>query len=105
MKKYIIVRTFCSDKMIAEEIEDELLGKKLVAGVQRSLIHSKYWWKGMLEHTQEYKLVFRTTSDKYDEIANVIKRIHNYDVCEISAVEIIDGTPEFFKWIDDALEE
>lgn len=50
--------------------------KRLVAGSQISKVRSDYWWEGKIETKEEFKLEFRTRSDRIDEIAKVIK--YNY---------------------------
>ena len=103
MSKYIIVRTFCDKEEIADKIIDVLLEKKLVAGTQKSIIYSKYWWNKELEDCNEYKLEFRTRIEKFDEIKEEILKIHDYDVCEISYTVIDDANKEFLEWIDDSI--
>ena len=101
MDKYIIVTTLCDKKEIANKIVDILLEKRLVAGSQISKVHSKYWWNNKLEECDEYKLEFRTKESKFSEIENEIKKIHNYEVAEISSFEIKNSSKEFLYWIDE----
>jgi len=103
MKEYIVVKTFCNNKEVADKIIDILLVKRLVAGSQVSEVNSKYLWNNKLEETLEYKLEFRTRSDKFKKIIYEIEKIHNYEVCEISSFVINDANPEFLNWIDDCL--
>lgn len=99
MDKYIIVTTLCDKEEIANKIIDTLLEKRLVAGSQLSKVHSKYWWNYELEECDEYKLEFRTKESLFSEIENEIKKIHDYDVCEISYYEIKNSSKEFLSWI------
>ncbi|MEE3343407.1 MAG: divalent-cation tolerance protein CutA [Bacilli bacterium] len=101
MNKYIIVTTLCNKEEIANKIVDTLLNKQLVAGSQISKVHSKYWWDNKLEECDEYKLEFRTKSILFKEIEKEIKKVHDYEVAEISYSEIIDASKEFLEWIDD----
>ena len=100
MDKYIIVTTFCDKEEIANKIVDTLLEKRLVAGCQLSKVHSKYWWNNELEECDEYKLEFRTKESLFGKIETEIKKIHNYEVAEISYIEIKDGSKAFLNWID-----
>ena len=84
MNKYIIVTTLCNKEEIANKIANTLLDNKLVAGSQISKIHSKYWWNNKLEECNEYKLEFRTKEKLFSKIENEIKKIHDYEVAEIS---------------------
>ena len=101
MNKYIIVTTLCNKEEIANKIANNLLDKKLIAGSQISKVHSKYWWNNKLEECDEYKLNFRTKSNLFNEIEKVIKKIHNYEVAEISSYEIENANREFLNWIDE----
>ena len=101
MDKYIVVTTLCDKKKIANKIVDGLLSKKLVAGSQVIKVNSKYYWNNRLEEVMEYKLEFRTKESKFKEIEEEIKKIHNYEVAEISSYEIINVNKEFLNWIDE----
>lgn len=103
LNEYIIVTTFCNKEEIANKIVDTLLEKRLVAGSQLSKVHSKYWWNNELEECDEYKLEFRTKESLYGKIETEIKKIHNYEVAEISYTEIKDGSKEFLNWIDNSI--
>ena len=82
LNEYIIVTTFCNKEEIANKI------------------HSKYWWNNELEECDEYKLEFRTKESLFTEIENEIKKIHDYEIAEISYYEIKGGNMEFLHWID-----
>lgn len=104
LNEYIIVTTFCDKEEIANKIVDTLLEKRLVAGSQLSKVHSKYWWNNGLEECDEYKLEFRTKESLFGKIETEIKKIHNYEVAEISYIEIKDGSKAFLNWIDSNIE-
>ena len=101
MKEYIIVTTLCDKEETAKKIMDTLLEKHLIVGSQMSKVHSKYWWNNQLEEQEEYKLEFRTKENKFSEIENEIKKIHDYEVAEISSVEIKNASKDFLNWIDE----
>lgn len=98
--EYIIVTTFCNKEEIANKIVDTLLEKRLVAGCQLSKVYSIYWWNNKLEECNEYKLEFRTKESLFYKIESEIKKIHDYEVAEISYTEIKNGSKDFFNWID-----
>lgn len=101
MDKFIMVTTLCDKKEIANKIIDTLLEKKLIAGSQVTKVHSKYWWNNKLEECNEFKLEFRTKEKLFTEIENEIKKIHDYEVAEISYCEIKNASKEFLNWIDE----
>jgi len=100
MDKYIVVTTLCNKEDIANKIIETLLEKKLVAGSQLYKVQSRYWWNNELEKCDEYKLEFRTKESLFSKIETEIKRIHDYEVAEISYIEIKNGSKEFLNWID-----
>lgn len=101
MNNYIIVTTLCDKEEIANRIINKLLEKKLVSGSQVTKVHSKYWWNNELEECDEFKLDFRTKESLFNEIEKEIKKIHDYDVAEISYVKIENASKEFLNWIDE----
>lgn len=101
MDKYIVVTTLCDKEEIANRIIDTLLEKKFIVGSQMTKVYSKYWWNNMLEERNKYKLEFRTKESLFSEIETEIKKVHDYDVAEISYYEIKSGSKEFLKWIDE----
>jgi periplasmic divalent cation tolerance protein len=101
MNKYIVVTTLCDKEDIANKMVNVLLEKKLVAGSQISKVHSKYWWNDALEECDEYKLEFRTKDNLFNEIEKEIKKIHDYEVVEISSYGIDNANQEFLNWIDE----
>lgn len=105
MNKYIIVRTFCDKKEIADKIIDTLLEKRLVAGTQINEVYSKYWWNENIEECREYKLEFRTKMRLFDKVSEVIRSIHDYEVCEITYSIIDGGNKEIFDWIENSTRE
>jgi len=100
MCKKIIVTTLCDSKEIALKIQNELLNMRLVAGCQISEVESTYYWNGKIENAHEYKLEMRSKENLFQEIEQVIKQIHNYEVCELSYLEIKGANKEFLDWID-----
>ena len=101
---YYIVTTLCDKQEIADKISKTLMAKKLVAGSQIYKVRSDYWWGGKIETKEEFKLEFKTRSDKVNEIVEVIKSIHDYQVPAISKTEICCLTEEMEKWINESVE-
>ena len=101
MERYVIVTTLCKDKQIAETICDTLLNKNLVAGCQVSRVDTKCWQNDKLELAHEYKLEFRTVESFFETIKDEIVSLHNYEIPEISCIEIRDANDEFLEWISE----
>lgn len=99
MRDYCIVIITLSDKKeIINNISKELLQKRLVAGSQISEVESSYWWNNKINKAVEYKLEVRTMFSLYDKIEKLIKKLHNYELPEISYYEL-NGSVEIKDWI------
>lgn len=101
MNKYIVVTTFCDKEDISNKIVNTLLEKRLAAGSQVSKVHSKYWWNSKLEECDEFKMEFRTKDSLFEKIEDEIKKIHDYEVAEISCYEINNASKEIIQWIEE----
>lgn len=104
MDKYIIVKVLCDKNEITNNIVDSVLNKRLVSGCQIYECRSKYHWNNEIEQTNEYLIEMRTKLSKFNAIEKLVKEIHDYDVCEISYVEISGANKEFLDWIDKIIE-
>ena len=104
MDKYIIVKVLCDKEKIRDDIISTVLNKKLVAGCQTYKCESKYYWDNKMEEANEYLIEMRTKLSKFNEIQKGVKELHDYDVCEISYIEILGANKEFLDWIDNSIE-
>lgn len=106
MPDYIEVRSTTdsleeADKICAAVVEARLAACAQVAGP----IRSTYWWQGKIERAEEYFLMMKTTRDRFGDLARVIRENHSYDVPDIVAVPIIDGTADYLGWISAETQE
>ena len=99
MEKCIIVTTLSNNIDIVNKIQKELLEEHLVSGCQVSEVNSTYWWNNEINESTEYKLELRTIEKLFNEIEKIIKKLHNYELPEISYYEI-NGSKEILDWIN-----
>lgn len=99
MEKCIVVITLSDNLKIIKKIQTELLEKHLVAGCQINEVKSTYWWNNEINESTEYKLELRTTEKSFEKIENIIKKLHNYELPEISYYEI-KCSKEILDWIN-----
>ena len=101
MHKYIQITTTVSKLDEAKRIADNILNKKIAACVQiLGPIKSIYWWKNKKENKEEWLCVIKTKKQLFNKISEIIKKIHSYELPEIIAIPIINGSNEYLKWID-----
>ncbi len=84
----------------ATKIINAVLESKLVACAQMLNIHSHYTWKGAIQHEPEILVMFKTTWKLYNALESKIKELHPYEVPEIIAMDIKNGSASYLNWID-----
>lgn len=99
-RQYIQISTTVAKRSDAEKIAKTLLDKKLSACTQIiGPIMSIYRWKGKLEKSKEWICVLKTKKNKYRKIEEVIKGVHPYELPEIIATPIVEGSREYLGWV------
>ncbi len=100
MTEFIQVFTTVDSEEKANKIASKLLDDRIAGCVQVfGPISSRYWWKGKIEQATEWFCLIKAKRRDYDAIETSIKKIHPYDVPEILALPVLDGNPDYLKWI------
>lgn len=103
-RNYVIILSTFSSNEEAETIGKSLLEKKLIAcsNIVQD-VSSLFWWQGKLDSADEVLMVMKTRRDLFDAVAEHIRALHSYDVPEIIAVPIIEGSKSYLHWIDETV--
>ncbi len=64
-------------------------------------IPSVYRWEGEVQTEQEWRVEIKTATDRVVALTEHIKANHSYDVPEIIATPITDGSAEYLSWLVD----
>lgn len=97
---YVEVHSTTDSREEAERICAVVVEARLAACAQVSgPIRSTYWWQGKIEQADEYFLMMKTTRDKFDALAKMIRDNHSYEVPDIVAVSLADGISDYLRWI------
>ncbi|MDD3245682.1 MAG: divalent-cation tolerance protein CutA [Methanosarcina sp.] len=86
------------DMKNASEIARELVSRRLAACVNMFPISSIYRWNEKIEEQNEIVLLVKTDSSRLDEIIEVVKILHTYDLPAIEFWEI-EGEKEYLDWV------
>ena len=97
--EFCIIITSVSKADEKRTIIESLFQKKLAACIQEITIGSHYSWNNELCHDSEWLLLIKTKWDRYDKIRSVINNIHSYEIPEIVAVNIEEGSSSYLNWI------
>jgi periplasmic divalent cation tolerance protein len=99
----MLVFTNAPDRAIAEKIARTLVEQKLAACVNiLAGCMSIYRWDGMVETAAEVPLLIKTRAEIYPEVEAAIKGLHPYELPEIVAMPIAQGSREYLEWINAA---
>ncbi len=105
MADYLQVTTTTASREEADKIARALLEARLAGCVQVSdPISSTYWWQGALESSQEWTCCIKTSRRLYPRVEKTIKRLHSYQVPEILASAVVEGSPEYLAWLENELD-
>ncbi|ELR97781.1 divalent-cation tolerance protein CutA [Gloeocapsa sp. PCC 73106] len=99
MTQYAIVLVTAPSQTEAEAIASSLITECLAACVSITPIHSFYRWQGQVHSDQEWQLVIKTTLDLFPSISEKIIELHSYEVPEIIAIPIVQGSSAYLNWI------
>ena len=94
-----IVLVTASSQAEANSIAEALIHAKLAACVSLVPIRSLYTWKGEIHNEEEWQLMIKTDLSKFAQLETKIKQIHSYEVPEIIAVPIAEGSQPYLQWM------
>jgi periplasmic divalent cation tolerance protein len=97
--KLIAVLTTTASREEAERIATSLVERSLAACVQISAIESVYTWEGTTQRDDEYRVLIKTTADRYLEVEATILEMHSYDLPAIYAFGIEHVYEPFGAWV------
>ncbi|MDI6847609.1 MAG: divalent-cation tolerance protein CutA [Candidatus Bathyarchaeia archaeon] len=101
---YVAVIVTTANREEAEKIAHRLLDEKLIACANIiGPVSSLFWWAGKFEKAEEYILLMKSRIDLFEKLSETIRVLHSYEVPEIIALPIIEGSSEYIEWIDKCL--
>lgn len=104
MAEYVQVVTTVPSEKEGERIAMALLEKRLAGCVQIiGPIKSSYWWQGKIECSSEWLCVAKAERKLFAQIEETIKALHSYEVPEILAVPIVEGSEDYLRWLREQL--
>lgn len=101
MTDKIVVLSMCNSEEEADQIATSLVEKQLAACVNVIRgAQSVYRWKGKVERSEETLLVIKSTRGHFDRLRIELERMHTYEVPEVIALPIVDGSLAYLQWMD-----
>ena len=100
----VLMTTTTATREDARTIACKLVEERLAACVQIvEPITSVYRWQGRIEEEQEILLLIKSTQDLVAPIAQLLDRVHPYEVPELIATPIVDGSTPYLSWLGEEL--
>jgi periplasmic divalent cation tolerance protein len=100
MADYLTVLTTTDSADAAAALARSAVTARLAACAQvDGPITSTYWWRGAVESAQEWRVLYKTTAERYPQLEAHIKAEHSYDTPEVIVGEIPVGSREYLDWI------
>jgi periplasmic divalent cation tolerance protein len=104
-EKFIIIESTFPNLELAKKLAKILLEKKLAPCVQIKKIESFYIWQEKITNDEEFLISIKTRFEKFDEISEIIKENHSYNLPEIIALPILKGDEKYLSWIETNLSQ
>ena len=103
---YQLILCTCPDSQVAEQLATSLVEQSLAACINIIPgLTSIYRWQGKLEKGTEVLLLIKTIREHYAAVEAAIRQQHPYELPEIIAVTLDEGSSDYLRWITTSLED
>ena len=100
----IIIKTTSDSHKAMKNITNTLLNKKYAACVNIiPRMRSKYILDGRIVESREVMLLIKTSEDLEPNVYKTIKKLHNYDIPEISTIKTENVDKDYLNWLNKSL--
>ncbi len=101
MTDKIVVLSTCASAEEAQRVARALVEKRLAACVNvMPGVRSVYRWQEAIEDEEEVLLLIKTSRTLLDELRGEIERLHSYEVPEVIALAVVDGSERYLAWMN-----
>ena len=96
---------------VGTEDQANLLAREIVARRQAASVNifpgvrSFYRWKGKICQDSELALIIKTLDSEFEALKATIRELHTYELPEVLAFAVTEGSPEFLAWIADGVDK
>lgn len=92
------------NKEEAKKIVRTLLEERLIACANIiDSVSSFFWWQGKIENDKEFLVLMKSHEDLFKKLSERVIELHSYDVPEILALSIVNGSQDYLDWLRSCL--
>ena len=99
----LVIMTTTDSRDEARSIAAALVERKLAACVQISPIQSYYTWQGAVLNDEEFRILFKTTEDRYADVEAAVLELHSYDLPAVFAIDVTRAYAPYAEWVTDSV--
>jgi len=104
MTDKIVILCTCSGADEAARLARSLVEARLAACVSViPQVRSYYRWNGALESAEECLLAIKSSRTLFDALLAHLSKAHSYEVPEILALPVVEGSKNYLAWMDSNL--
>jgi periplasmic divalent cation tolerance protein len=101
MTDKIVVLTTCDSEKQASDLARSLVEQHHAACVNiLPGVRSIYRWKDQVEDGSEWLLVIKSRRDHFPALRAAIEKLHTYEVPELIALPVVEGSEPYLAWLD-----
>ncbi len=102
---FVTVLMTTTNKQEATKIVTTLLEHRLIACANIiDSVSSFFWWKEKIEEEKEVLVIMKSHQKLFSALEKKIEELHSYEVPEILAIPITNGSQSYLNWIKEYLE-
>jgi periplasmic divalent cation tolerance protein len=93
-----------SSRAEAEKIAQTLLEEHLIACANiLGPVSSHFYWKEKIDSAEEFLMIMKSSACLFEKLEERVRALHSYEVPEVLAVPIADGSKVYLGWLAGAL--
>ena len=95
----LLVLTTVATRADAAALARALVEQRLAACAQISAIDSVSRWHCAVQSEGEFRVLFKTTAERYPALEAALRSSHPYELPAIVALPVVQALPAFADWV------
>lgn len=96
---FLLILTTVGDQATAQQLSQTLVNEGLCACAQIERIDSVYRWQGKVVQEAEWRVLFKTTEDRYAQVEARLRALHPDELPALYSLRPQQALPAFADWV------